>query len=150
MSTVTVTALHACDAAYLLHKALGPVVAWTYWLVDGRRGIGAEFGCRPLTPIGKLKDQKGYWRPAYKVSDLVAFIEEFKEKNPGLVTCPLKAIPVETDPADLRTWRSKRLAPLTKPTKMHRASATTSCTTRMTVLPGLMKHSVTTSVFRPR
>ena len=135
MRTATVKVLHASEAAYLLHHTLGPDVSWLYWLVDKRRDLGADFGCRPLVPVCRLKDRNGYWRPAYRVSDLAAFIDEFKRKNPALVSPPLSVIPVELDPTDLRSWHFKRLAPSIKPPKtaLHHSirTSTTPTTTTM-------------------
>lgn len=106
--------LPSSEAAYVLRRLLGPIVAWDDCLADMRRGKTSIEGLR-LVPACRYHDGLA-WRPGYTKADILIFVTAVRAKRPDARSgIGLQAKTVELDPADMRFWKVKKVRALTTP-----------------------------------
>lgn len=106
--------LPSSEAAYVLRRLLGPIVAWDDCLADMRRGKATIEGIR-LLPICRYHDGLA-WRPGYTKADILIFVAAVRAKRPDAKPgMRLQASAVELDPSDMRSWKVKQVCRLHVP-----------------------------------
>jgi hypothetical protein len=106
--TNLVKVLKGSEVSFMLRRELGPDRDWEYLLADMRRDRNAYHGLT-LLPFGLVHDGR-LSRPYYRLSDVEAFIAQAKSVNPSAAACkPIQAVLVESNIADARLWKVKRL-----------------------------------------
>jgi hypothetical protein len=108
---IAVKTLPAGEVAYLLRRFLGPHLRseWSDFLTDCRVGRTSIEGL-VLLPLGKAKNEQGYWRPVYLGRDVIEFIEKVRATCPGwTATADPMTKTLAADALDERPWKMRRL-----------------------------------------
>lgn len=101
------------EVAYRLHEAFGTLRCWDDMLADMVRGRTTLCG-QQLLPCGYMREGRAV-RPMYLIDDFERFLATVRKMLPAALPPRWSPQAVFYDPADGRTWKTRKLEALPPP-----------------------------------